>query len=310
MRKTRFAVALAALAAVTTGATAPPPAFSGAAFEINRERVGYGRIKNCAKSATYLVPTTYLYVTARNQLKAGGGLGNASSKARVFIDGPTKAELQQLAGRLVSEIVGQLRAAGFTVLTYDDVKQDVAGKARMAANLRYGMPTHGNRAFPGMDFVVATPADDQTLDYGLSGPHANYFDAAKRTGATLLVPEIYLTMPQLGASASTTNTETWHSTQSSISFDPSMHLAGATVWGQTARGAWCSISVPEHGGRLAAPVVGRFHELASSSDRGEDWVASRGDFSFQVDDGAFQTGTLAVGRTLGKLIADAMAGRT
>src|SRR5207253_10244027 len=129
---------------------------------------------------------------------------------------PSKAELQQLAGRIETDIVGQLRAAGFTVLTYDDVKQDVAGRARMAANTRYGMPTHDSRAFPGMDFVVATPADEQTLDYGLSGPHANYFDAAKRTGATLLLPEIYLTMPQLGASASTTNTETWHSTQAAI----------------------------------------------------------------------------------------------
>src|SRR5205085_330498 len=130
--------------------------------------------------------------------------------------GPSKAELQQLAGRIESDIVGQLRAAGFTVLTYDDVKQDVSGRARMAANARYGMPTHDSRAFPGMDFVVATPADEQTLDYGLSG----------------------------------------------------------------------------------------------SSDQAGEWIATRGDYSFQVDDAAFQTGVLAVGHTLGKLITDAMAGRT
>ena len=37
------------------------------------------------------------------------------------------------------------------------------------------------RAFAGMDFTVATPTDEQALDFGLMGPQSNYGKAAQRT---------------------------------------------------------------------------------------------------------------------------------
>lgn len=282
--------------------------FSGAGFEINRDRVKLGTIKSCARSATYLVPTTYLYITIRNSLSAGGGLGNASAKARVFIDGLTKSEVQGLAAKIQNEIVGQLRGAGYRVLTFDDVKADVADKERWETNPRYGMPTHDIRAYPGMDFVVATPNDEQAIHYGLMGPQVNFTKAAQRTGATLLLPEVTMTLPQLGATASKTETLTFKSSNAKISFDPSMHLAGATVWGLTAKGAWCSIGVPEHGQRLPAPVAGAFKELGVTSDKYGEWSVKRGDYTFVVDNAAFDTGVLAAGRSLAHLIVDSMSG--
>lgn len=308
MRLRDLACAAVALAALVTGAAQAQP-FSGAAFEINRERVQFGTLKSCAKSASYLVPTTYLYITARNSQSAGGGLGNAKSKARVYVEGLSKSEVQGLAGKIQDEVVGQLRAAGYTVLTFADVQADVADKPRMPANPRYGMPTHSARAYPGIEFFVATPGDEQTLDYGLMGPQANFTKAAQRTGATLLLPEVYLTMPQLLASASKSEGLTWRSSESNIAFDPAMHLAGATVWGLTAKGAWCSIVIPEHGGRLPAPVAGQFKELSVSKDDYGDWSVKRGDFSFVVDNAAFDTGAVAVGRSLGRLVVDSMSGR-
>ena len=305
------AIALSPGAALSKAAPAPTQDFNGANFEINRDRVKFGTLKTCAKGTTYLVPTTYLYVTARTKLSAGGGLGNAKSKARVFIDGLTRSELQGLSGQITDEIVSRLRASGYTVLTWDDVKGDVADKERWPDNPKYGMPTHDARAFPGTDFFVAAPSDEQALSYGLTGPAGNFGKAAARTNATLLLPEIYLTLPQLGAQANVTNTETWHSSSSNITFDPAMHLASAFVYGATAKGGWCSIAVPEHGVRTPAPVAGHFEELSRKEDKaGDEWSLVSGDFSFEVDDAAFRTGVLATGRTLAQLIADAMNGKT
>jgi hypothetical protein len=306
--RTMFGAA-AMLAVLMPAGMSPAQDFSNAQFEINRDRVRLGTIKTCAKNATYLVPTTYLYVTARTKLSAGGGLGLAKSKARVFIEGLNKQELQSLAAKVTGEIVGQLRASGYTVLTWDDVKGDVAGKERWPDNPRYGMPTHDARAFPGTDFVVATPSDEQALSYGLTGPAANFGKAAQRTGATLLLPEIYFTLPQLGASASKQDILGYRNSTANISFDPAMHMAGANVYGATAKGGWCSIGVPEHGVRVPAKVSGQFQELQVTKDKNEEWSLTQGDFAFVIDDAAFQAGVLATGRTLAHLIADAMNGK-
>ncbi|MCW3846466.1 hypothetical protein OF829_04390 [Sphingomonas sp. LB-2] len=312
MRTANLALAaglLCMLATPTSAEMQSAQQFSNGNFEINRDRVRLGTIGTCAKSTTFLVPTTYLYVTARTKLSAGGGIRGVGAKPRVFVEGPTKRELQNLAAQIQNQVIGALRAEGYTVLTFDDVREDVAAKSRMAPNPRYGMPTHDARAFPGTDFVVATPSDEQTLDYGLTGPAANFGKASQRTGATLLLPEIYLTLPQLGATANTTETETWRSSSASISFDPAMHLAGANVYGATPKGGWCSILVPEHGQRVPATRAGDFRELSVVDDDYGEWGRKRGDYAFVVDDRAFQTGVLATGRTLSRLIADSMKGR-
>lgn len=304
----KLAGAAATFAMLATSA-AQAQNFNGTSFEINRERVRLGTIKTCAKNETYLVPTAYLYVTIRNSLSAGGGLGAAKAKARVYIDGLRKSELQGLAANIQDQIVTQLRAAGYKVLTYDDVKSDVADKERMKPNPRYSIATHDSRAFPGMDFAVASPTDEQTLDYGLLGPQANFGKAAQRTGATLLLPEVYITLPQLGAQANKTQTLTWRSSSASISFDPAMHMAGANVYGSTAKGGWCSILVPEHGGRVPALVAGEFKELSVSEEKlGDDWSTRRGDYSFVVDNAAFDTGVNTVSKTLAHLVVDSMNG--
>lgn len=304
MKLRDFAFAAGVLGALFMASAAQAQNFSDASFEINRERVRFGTMGTCAKSTTFLVPTTYLYVSARSKLTAGGGLGNAGVKARVFIQGPSKQQLQALAGQLQDELVSELRGAGYTVLTFDDVRGDVADKERWQPNPRYGMPTHDARAFPGIDFVVATPSDEQALSYGLTGPAANFGKAAQRTGATLLLPEFYFTMPQMGASASKTLT----GTHANIRFDPAMHLAAVNVYGATAKGGWCSILVPEHGVRVPASVAGDLEELRVVDD-GDDWGFKRGDFAFDVDENAFETGIRATGRSLARLTVDALKGK-
>src|SRR3569832_841142 len=109
----KFACGLAMLATLGGATMAAAQQFSGAAFEINRDRVRFGTIGTCAKGTIYHIPTLYLHVTARSSLLAGGGLGNAGARARVFVQLPVKAELQLLAAQIHADIVGQMRAAGY-----------------------------------------------------------------------------------------------------------------------------------------------------------------------------------------------------
>lgn len=304
MKTRALAFAAGMAGALFLGSAAQAQDFSNASFEINRDRVRLGTMGTCAKTSTFLIPTTYVYIAAREKLTAGGGLGNAGVKARVFIQGPGKKQLQAMARAVQDQLIGDLRAAGYTVLTYDDVRGDVEGKERWAPNPRYGMPTHDARAFGGIDFVVATPSDEQALSYGLMGPAANWGKAAQRTGATLLLPELYFTMPQMGGQF----THTLGGTHANIHFDPSMHMAGINIYGATAKGGWCSISVPEHGVRVPASVAGDLQEL-SVVDDGDDWGTKRGDYAFVVDEDAFETGIRATARSLGRLIVDALHGK-
>ncbi len=304
MKLRELAFVAGMLGALGWASAAQAQDFSNGGFEINRDRVRFGTMGICAKSTTFLVPTVYLYVSARGKLTAGGGLGNAGVKARVFVQGPSKKQLQALAASLQDELVGQLRAAGYTVLTFDDVRADVADKERWAPNPRYGMPTHDARAFPGTDFVVATPSDEEVLSYGLTGPVAPWGKATQRTGATLLLPEFYFTLPQMGGAF----THTLTGTHANIHFDPAMHLAGINVYGATAKGGWCSILVPEHGVRVPASVAGDLQEL-SVVDDGDDWGTKRGDYAFTVDEDAFETGIRATGRSLARLTVDALRGK-
>lgn len=306
--KFRQAICAASLL-LLVGAAPPPQQFMGANFEINRDRVQFGTIGSCAKGTTYLVPTTYLYIAARTKTGAGGTLGKVGVRATVYTDGLTKSGVQQIAAQMQNEIVSQLRAAGHTVLTYDDVRADVADKSRMEVNPRYGMPTKSMRQFPGIDFFVATPSDEQAIDYGMMGPQSNFAKAAQRSGATLLFPQVWLTLPQIYATASNSEGMTWRSSQAGVGGNPSMHLAGAWINGLTAKGAWCSITVPDHGSRLPAPVAGTFQELGNTTADYGEWSVKRGDWNFVVDDNAFRTGAQAVGRSLGKLVTDTMEGR-
>jgi hypothetical protein len=129
IRALAFAAGMAGALFLGSAAQAQP--FSNASFETNRDRIRLGTIGTCAKTGTFLIPTTYVYIAAREKLTAGGGLGNAGVKARVFIQGPGKQQLQAMARAVQDQLIGDLRAAGYTVLTM--TMSAAMSKARSAA---------------------------------------------------------------------------------------------------------------------------------------------------------------------------------
>lgn len=277
--------------------------FSGPAFQINRDRVTMNFASACSKSQTVIVPTVYINIEARNSTTARGGSvidGGMRLKSRVFVEGMDQAWLQGMARAIQDDLVAQLRAAGKTVLTWDDVKDSVAGAARMADNPKFGLPTHNSRFAKDVDFVSVSPSSEQALDYGTTGPAGLFHAAASDNNAEVLVPEIWLTMPQVGSQF----TSNWSGMEGSITFDPSMRLFAANLYSEGPKGSGCLIVVPEHGGRIPAPVAGHMVKLAEDLDNWGDYRRSAADFAFTVDRDAVQTGTMAVGKSFNKLITD------
>ena len=151
MRNHIVSVLLLALFVSAGRAAEAPP------FEINMDRVEIAHKSEFAESKTYFIPTVYLRIAAKSTTSIRNG--NASAKMRIFTEGLDKAMLQGLAKKVYDDLVAKVRAAGYTVLTYDDLKADLAGVDRMKPNPKFGYPTKFFTVGSPIDFAIVTPSD-------------------------------------------------------------------------------------------------------------------------------------------------------
>lgn len=291
-----------ALAAIVAAALPLPLAAQNVpAFEVNPQRVRFSGPKNCAPTRTYIVPTVQLYVQARNTSWARNG--GAEAKARVFVVGLEKKLLQALAKRIQDDLVAKLRATGNTVITWDEIKgdPDVAALTRRDDNPKYGLPTQSFRAFPGSDFVVTGPSDDQTLGTDFLGgpPIGKFSNLIKAKNATLVMPEIFLSTPILAPVKGGGFTYR----EAGINTSPALKLASANIWRVPPKLGWCHILVAEHGVRMVSPAVGEIRELGSEEHDWGTWSRTNGDFAFVLDPDQFAAGVLSAGYGINNLIA-------
>ncbi len=271
------------------------------AFEVNMQRVRFAGPKNCAPTRTYIVPTVQLYVQARNTSWARNG--GAEAKARMFVVGLDKKLLQALAKRIQDDLVAKLRATGNTVLTYDDIKDDpdVIATRRRDDNPKYGLPTQSFRAFPGSDFVVTGPSDDQTFGTDFLGgpPIGKFSNVIKAKNATLVMPEIFLSTPILAPVKGGGFTYR----EAGINMSPALKLATANVWRVPPKLGWCHIQVAEHGVKMVWPATGELKELGTEENDWGTWSRTNGDFAFVLDPDQFAAGVLSAGYGINNLIA-------
>lgn len=292
-----FGAVLAASAALV--AAAPP-------FEINPERVKVTTFGgSLAGSKTYFIPTVTILVSASGsiwaQSKSGGA--NAQAHARYFVKGLEKAALQGLAKQMQDELVAKLRAAGHTVLTYDDLKANavVSGHGRDKPDAKWGLPTtHQDPS----TYVVAAPSDEQAFDRPINGPVWWLRDVAKEKDLIVLVPEITLNVPQVFGEKG----GGYKRAEASISMNPSMKLHGAMVWTINGKGGTANIQVQEHGMRLVTEVAGTTTKLSEDKTQfSESWGRSSTDVMFSLDPAAFSAGVLRVGSQINDLIVAQIA---
>jgi len=281
---------------VTLSALAQSPAMKP--FEINMDRVRVSSFGgNFGTTTTHLIPTLRVRASVAGSVWAQKG--GAKAHGKYWVDGLDHDVMQGLAKTLQDDLVTKMRAAGYTVLTYDDVKSDpdVASLSADKIDSRYGLPSSGGLGMP-VTFLDASPSDAQTFSAPVQGPAWSFRGIAKAKNLTVIVPELTFTTPQMfGQSES----HAWED-KAGISMDPTMIFEGATVWGLTAKGG-PAIQVQRHGKRTAADVAGTIVK-ASEDDMHVNHVldSKSANYVMTLDKTAFSDGVLRVGFALNDLI--------
>ncbi|MGE3693281.1 MAG: hypothetical protein AB7F98_18040 [Novosphingobium sp.] len=299
---TRFSLkillALAALCSAPPAAAQPAPPFA-----INSERVHYQSVQRCAGARAFIVPSFYLYISARNRLSTQEQ--PKRGKPRIFIQGLEKQALQALARNLYDDLIARLRASGARVLTYDDIRSEIANSPRKRGNSQFGLPTRSDRGSVN-DFLVVAPSDEQAIDWERNAVTRPYRDLARDNFAAVIVPELTFTLPQTGDKARKAFDQGPLARRAGISVDPALMFTSGMMNGMPEDLRWCNIHVQEHTFRLAAQGIGAIEPIARDESGDSDWRALRSDYAFVADPQAVAAGVLRVGYAFNALMADAL----
>jgi hypothetical protein len=294
--KTRAAATLF-VCLLTLSALAQSPAMKP--FEINMDRVRVSSFGgNFGTTDTYLIPTVRVRLSVQGSVWAQKGGAKAHGKYWVF--GADHDVMQDVAKKLQDDLASKMRAAGYTVLTYEDVKSepDVAGQSLDKVDSRYGLPTSGGFGMP-VTFIDATPTDAQSFAKPIQGPAWAFRGVAKAKNLTVIVPELTFTTPQMWGQV---ERSAW-TDSAGVSMDPRMIFEGATVVGVTPKGGGPAIQVQQHGKRLAADVAGKIVK-ASENKLHVEHVSefTSADYVMDFDKPVFTDGILRVGFALNDVI--------
>jgi hypothetical protein len=154
---------------------------------------------------TVVVPTAYVSMLTDGRVAATkqsgffqSGKGTAKASASYRVTGLDKAFMQQLAQAAYDDFVTQLRAAGYTVLTYADVRdRDFMQAADRQTEVgALGLPT---RSEGGNNYAIAAPSDEQHFASSFAGGDlAEFLSGGKSrfTDATLIIPQYTFVAPQ------------------------------------------------------------------------------------------------------------------
>jgi len=283
--------------AFAVSAAAQSPAMKP--FELNMDRVKVSSFGgNFAQTKSYLIPTYTIQVSSLGSVWAKAG--RTKAHAKYYVLGLDKALLQGITKKLQDDLVTKLRAAGYSVLTYEDVKDipDVHSHGLLKIDDRYGLPTGGGLGAP-VTFVIANPSDPQAFESPIQGPTWWLRGFAKEKDVTVIVPELTFTTPQMFGQSSSTE----HEDSAGISTDPRMIFEGAKIYGMTPKGGQPSISVQQHAKRTAADVAGKITRVSEDSTNVSHVFAwGSDDYTMQLDQTVFSDGILRVGFAVNDLI--------
>jgi hypothetical protein len=178
---------------------------------------------------TLIVPTAYVTLVTDGRVHASkqSGIlqrGNASAHAAANFKsrGLDKAYAQQLAKAAQDNLVAQLRSAGYTVLTYADVKdrEVFRGAGREGGQV--------NASEGGLNTLTVAPSDEQLFKSGFAGGQFSEFISGGKTrigDATLLIPQYTFHAPQAWAEGS----RGYNSVSAAANVAHGMNMASARV---------------------------------------------------------------------------------
>lgn len=184
---------------------------------------------------TLVVPTALvtLAVEGRTTAVKQSGIfqrGNATARASVNfkVNGIDKAFAQALAQRAYDDLIAKLRAAGYTVLTYADIKDRDFVKAaqRESGQSPLGLPSKSDG---GISFVTAAPSDEQHFQEGFAGGvFSSFIQGGKSlvSEGTLIIPRYTVVAPQSWGEGS----RGYGSVSANVNIAPGMNLTTATAY--------------------------------------------------------------------------------
>jgi len=230
MRTLLFALALTALASAA-------PAQTPLTANVD---VAKGGVLNDGDAI--LIPTVLLQIPADGSLfiaNQGGG-GTAQAKAKYVVEGFTKEMLQNIALEAQQDLAARFKAAGFTVKTWDDIKDnpEVAKWDLMKPDKDYGMATDGD---PGVTYLVVTPSDAQSLKSGVTGPVWKFRGIAKEQKYVVIVPQFWFTAPQVWGEKESG----YKRVSAKVNVAPGMNLHGAFAWILNPKGGGGSVKLKD-----------------------------------------------------------------
>ena len=156
---------------------------------------------------TIIVPTAYVYVMSEGEVNVSQDHGmfskdtnRVNAQMQATTTGIDKATLQATAKALQDATISRLKAQGYNVLTWDDVKNaPEMGKMlqRWSPKAPGGLVQVNSTMGDGKMHVVAAPTDEQAIEPKFQGMSWGWRDLATRMNALVVIPEFVYDMPQL-----------------------------------------------------------------------------------------------------------------
>lgn len=273
--------------------------------------------KGLKVSKKILVPTVFLRVGVEGSVFAAKSAGSstASAKGSFTVQGLDSDALMALAKQLHDSYVAELRAAGWEVLTYEDIKAD-AGIAAMERQTG-----EGPLAFPLIKdpsrtvYALVAPSREQLFKPAMQGSTWPFRFIAKALDATVLIPQIDIVAPQVW----TETRKGYKSASAEVKTAPGMNVNYAMVLGLTPKGGGVLIKLKESIVNATADA-GAFTSAkdktpstANALSKGLSLLGGGGTinrapaaYTFTIDRAKFQAGVLAGGEAFLKASVSAM----
>lgn len=170
-------------------------------FKDNKKEIDYWNVKFFKGAKRIIVPTATVRLVVSGEVGAVVQRGSSSAKAKskYVVSGIDKEFAQAMAKKVQEDVIAQFRAAGWEVLSYDDIKaeKDVVEEDRLKIDGAWQMPVAKNA---GNLYVVANPTDEQ--NFKMDKIHWNLRKLAKERDAVIYAPSYTFIAPQFWAETS------------------------------------------------------------------------------------------------------------
>ncbi len=271
-------------------------------------------IKKFGKSDTILLPMIYLHTLVQGTHKQSKG--GAHAKAEFSVSNLSPDLGAELATEIHHDLVLKLRSSGWTVLTYEDVKDHAGWSKLKRARPEKVIGVDGfknNLGFGDQYWMTSYPKGTpnlKTQSFGAKGAadlHSVHTKVAKKIGANLLFPVLRFDSPVAYGSSG----RGYKKTKASASVIPAMELGYAHSGFYSVKGAWGGVDLKSS--VRISESVGSITKVDESSGKDVSLFTfktfrsiAKGDYVMTLDEAAYRNTILKVAKDYNDLLVSAL----